>query len=33
MKTAIKKEHAELFDVETIDGYILAKNGLTAPHR
>ena len=28
MKTAIKKEHAELFDVETIDGYILAKNGV-----
>ena len=28
MKTVIKKEHAELFDVEDKDGYTLAKNGV-----
>lgn len=28
MKTVIKKEHAELFDVEVKDGYTLAKNGV-----
>lgn len=28
MKTVIKKEHAELFDVKVKDGYTLAKNGV-----